>query len=337
MMNEIETYENFFPEDLRISLIEVIEEKGWKYGWLSNNKMGFGHWNCLISPARAENGIDISDTLPEPFLSAWNHVKENYCKNSILLRCYANAHTYGIEGYPHRDSSRNNDRTYVVYLNRDWKDEWGGETTVYDENGIIHSELPSYNRGLSFPSKMKHVARGVTRICPQLRVTLMFKTSTEVDLTRNKVQTLLTQLGADKIKHSHSNFMAHLLNTYDLLKNKNLDSDICVGGAIHSIFGTEFFSEALLQNTPETKQDLMSVLGFDAVMYADVFSKINRPDTLENNIGSDNPMLQLRNSDVELAIPMDKFKALCAIEGANLEDQNTLNKYTKLNEFWKNL
>ena len=174
-MNGISQLTQVFPEDLLKTVSDYIDTVPWKYGWASNRGIEFTHWNHSFAKGSTENGLDISNNLPEPILRAWNHLKVNYLGDQTLLRCYTNSHTYGVEGYPHTDSKRAVDNTIVVYMNPEWRREWGGETTVYDGDTIVHAELPKYNKGLIFPGAAVHQARSVTRVCPAQRITLMFK------------------------------------------------------------------------------------------------------------------------------------------------------------------
>jgi len=237
-MHRIDKIEQVFPEDLLKSISEHIDTVPWRYGWASNKGIEFTHWNHSFAPGGAINGLDISDKLPEPILRAWNHLKVNYLGDQALLRCYTNSHTYGVEGYPHTDSRRSVDHTIVIYMNKEWRREWGGETTVYNGNDIQHAELPKYNRGLIFPGAAVHQARSVTRICPAQRITLMFKFAPRgVDIQRDNIQRLLNTVGAEKIKHSGRNLWTHLLNVYDILKAAGYGPTICGAGGLHSIFG----------------------------------------------------------------------------------------------------
>lgn len=93
------------------------------------------------------------------------------------MRCYANAHTFGVEGYPHVDSRKPGNYTTIFYINPVWKPEWAGETIFMNDLGdIAHAVLPKPGRMVLFDGRIIHAARAVTRICPAMRVTLMFKT-----------------------------------------------------------------------------------------------------------------------------------------------------------------
>jgi SM-20-related protein len=95
-----------------------------------------------------------------------------------LIRCYANGHTYGSDGTLHTDSTRPGTYTCVYYPHQMWHPNWGGETVLFnqDKTDIVACVYPKPNRMVVFDGTIPHVARGVSRICPVLRVTLMFKT-----------------------------------------------------------------------------------------------------------------------------------------------------------------
>jgi Rps23 Pro-64 3,4-dihydroxylase Tpa1-like proline 4-hydroxylase len=155
----------------------------WKYGWKSaSDKMTFGHWNHDILKTPRSNQDDYehvlqSDPTLEPIKAVWDKLKENFLQGHQLVRCYANAHTYGVEGYPHVDSRRPGNFTAILYVNPGWKPEWAGETVFFDEHqDIAQAVMPKPGRMVIFDNRIMHAARGVTRVCPAIRVTLMFKT-----------------------------------------------------------------------------------------------------------------------------------------------------------------
>lgn len=95
------------------------------------------------------------------------------------LRVYANAHTYGVEGYVHRDSSDPVSYwTTVYFAHSRWNVNWGGELVFFDdsEDEIVHSVYPRPGRIIIFPGFLRHCARGVSRECPDLRISIVIKT-----------------------------------------------------------------------------------------------------------------------------------------------------------------
>lgn len=327
----IQKFEKFLSDDIIKLVSNDIERRGWKYGWRSNPALGYAHWNNDFANVMTENGLDIANKLSAPYSTAWEYIKENYFPEHSLIRCYSNAHTYGIEGYPHTDSKRTEDLTLVVYLNKRWERAWGGETMVYKGNKIEHAEIPVYNNAVAFPGNAWHVARGVTRICPSLRLTLMFKLTLGQDELRNNIQEFLVNLGANKINHKTTSLAGHLLSTYDLLKLAGRDSDTCSAGAVHSIFGTNVF-----KGNPLTENDqarVSAVVGERATQLALIFSKIKRPSTLEVSLGKTTAFLDLTDGGT-VEVNKQDLESLCAIECANLFDQQELAKFHSLQFFW---
>jgi Rps23 Pro-64 3,4-dihydroxylase Tpa1-like proline 4-hydroxylase len=103
------------------------------------------------------------------------------------IRAYANAYTFGTEGYIHTDSTIATDMTYLIYLNEEWDRDWAGETLFFNGDTILKAALPKWNRLVIFPSKMDHCARSVSRICSKLRTILVFKS--KVDKNNELIET----------------------------------------------------------------------------------------------------------------------------------------------------
>ena len=96
-------------------------------------------------------------------------------KNVSIGRCYMNAHTHGMEPHIHRDDG---DITMIYYPRMNWKMEWGGGTSVYDND--IETEILRHvpyvgNRLLTFRADLPHQAMPVARVCYQLRSVIVFK------------------------------------------------------------------------------------------------------------------------------------------------------------------
>jgi len=133
------------------------------------------------SEERREEPYDCADELQRkaPLLHTfWSGLAKTALKGHTLVRCYANGHTFGSDGSLHTDSVSPRSFTSIYYPHDRWSPNWGGETVFFnrEETDIVASIYPKPNRLLIFQGAIPHVARGVSRICPVLRVTLMFKT-----------------------------------------------------------------------------------------------------------------------------------------------------------------
>ena len=331
-MNNIKVLDSILPLELKNSADQFVHNLNWKYGWRSNNSVGYAHWNADFTDAIATNGIDIGNQLPDVLKDLWQYISATHFPNSTLIRCYANSHTFGIEGYPHKDSSRAEDQTAILYLNKTWLREWGGETMIYNGNTVLHAELPKYNNLLVFPGNLYHKAGAVSRISPELRITLMFKFApADLDPLRDRVQVFLTKIGADKMRHGNTKLINHLLTVYDLLRAKNQSSTVCCAGAAHSVFGTNIYHAQALPMYD--KDRLAEVIGEEAAQLAELFSRVNRPNTLELARSNRTTELTL-NDNSKITVDKKTLDDLCAIECANLQDQSVLSKYKNLQYYW---
>ena len=180
----ISVLDQAIPDDLLSRVDDAVARCQFSYGWRSKLGLGFGHWHDDILDAGIDNTEDISSWLDltsrsrdlQGIAELWWHFSRTTLVGHDLLRCYVNGHTYGTDGYPHKDSTRTGELTTIVYMNTEWKKEWAGETVFFDEAGeIVKAVLPRYGRVVTFPSEMEHCARSVARACPVLRVTLVVK------------------------------------------------------------------------------------------------------------------------------------------------------------------
>lgn len=309
----------------------VISTVPWRYGWNSNRDIEFTHWNHSFAKAGAINTLDVSDQISGPILDAWHYIQQHHIGPAKLLRCYTNSHTFGVEGYPHTDSRRAEDRTILIYMSPHWQRNWGGETVVYNGDDIAHAELPKYNAGLIFNGADWHCARAVTRICPAQRITLMFKyCAPNTDPQRDKLQSFLTLIGAEKIKHSGRNLWTHLLNTYDILRQHGYKTEVCAAGGLHSIFGTNIFKQQTL--TLAQREMVVNTIGTEATEYVELFSRVKRPMTLESALKNNTLEVELNDGSTKMLTQI-QLNILCAIEAANLADQKSLSKYPNIAKF----
>lgn len=108
----------------------------------------------------------------------WRGLKDGPLAGHALTRCYANGYPWGTEGGLHRDAVQAGHYTSIYYPHLEWSPNWAGETVFFDdaEQDIIAAVHPRPNRLAVFPGTIPHVARAISRACPDLRITLMFKT-----------------------------------------------------------------------------------------------------------------------------------------------------------------
>jgi len=175
----------------RKKIYGFLNRPGWQFGWKSvpgDDQYSFWHKHFaghLIVDHMIKEGqqqpYDCDQELKEkaPIIhQLWRTLKQRELKGHVLVRCYANGQPYGCEGTIHTDSISHSSYTSVYYPHDKWQPNWGGETVFFnpERNDIVASIYPRPNRLVIFPGVIQHVARGVSRTCPALRITLMFKT-----------------------------------------------------------------------------------------------------------------------------------------------------------------
>lgn len=193
---EISCHDDVLSVDSHKQIRDFLGQPGWHFGWRSNPQSDqFAFWhkhfagNTRLDDADADvdvleqsiSGFDPAVDLRAraPLLGAfWDRLASSMLQGHRLVRCYANAFSFGCEGTLHADAKTSDSFTCIYYPNTTWHPNWGGETAFFKQDGsdLVTSIYPKPNRIVLFSGAIPHVARGVTRTCPTLRVTLMFKT-----------------------------------------------------------------------------------------------------------------------------------------------------------------
>ena len=160
---------NYFDDFLEEHIDMELREVSWQYDYDSVKNGVNKHWHVFIGHDEGELedfGYHIS--------MIWNQIKNKFPEYK-LERAYLNAHTYGIEPHIHRDDG---DITFIYYPRMDWKPQWGGGTSVFDENYNVTLQAGyKGNRIINFEAHSLHQAQPVSRECYQLRTCIVFKTT----------------------------------------------------------------------------------------------------------------------------------------------------------------
>jgi hypothetical protein len=94
----------------------------------------------------------------------------------MVLRQYANGHTYGQGGMPHTDDTRDGSYTLLYYPMREWHTQWAGETVFYGPKGeVSHSVTPKPRRAVLFDARIPHAGLAPSQAFKGLRKTVAFK------------------------------------------------------------------------------------------------------------------------------------------------------------------
>lgn len=170
--------------------IDQTLQGGWTYGWKSDVNDHYAFWHRHFAgnlnpdnthagrgQAKYDCAAELQRTVPGIY-ALWFGLQHTLLTGHTLVRCYANGGPYGAEGSIHTDSAASNSYTTIYYPHAEWHPNWGGETVLFnaDRTDITAAIYPRPGRLFTFRGTIPHVGRGVSRVCPKLRVTLMFKT-----------------------------------------------------------------------------------------------------------------------------------------------------------------
>jgi len=183
---DIVVVDDLLPLEEQRNLHTFLSSGNWSHGWRSHAGdavQGFWHRHFAgsLDAAEASASPDVEAELARnapPADALWQRLKRSSLAGHALERCYANGLPYGCDGATHTDSLERGACTAVYYPHAQWDPDWGGETLIFnkDKSDILAAIYPKPNRLLIFPGFVFHVARGVSRTCPAMRITLMFKT-----------------------------------------------------------------------------------------------------------------------------------------------------------------
>jgi len=172
---------NHFSDVTQLSE-RILGNKGWHYGTypglLGNADPS---WHIHLCGSRDLRDRSLYDNVlhAAPDLEAldelWSSVRDELAPDYGLVRAYANGHTYGQEGIPHR-YAKPSDRELVAVLclNHEWKDAWAGEMVFYDPANECVSVRPRPGRLILLDGAITRASRQPSRDCPTLCMTLSF-------------------------------------------------------------------------------------------------------------------------------------------------------------------
>jgi SM-20-related protein len=185
---DIAVHDDVLAPDEREALHRFLMAPGWAYGAYSDPTPGAPRYWCKHFAGYVRDGREARDEAAfEAELDAaaapvgwmWRRLKSTVLEGHALSRCYANAYPTGSEGGLHQDSDVPHHYTAIYYPHAEWRPNYAGETMFFDHKGedVLAAVYPKPNRLVVFPGLIPHVARCTSRTCPELRVTLMFKTA----------------------------------------------------------------------------------------------------------------------------------------------------------------
>ena len=177
--------DDFVDRELLARIHALIKKPIWAYGWKSNQRRDrYCFWHAPFAGGDGSSRRNCEAELAAneaaaPVYALWKLLQQGPLRGHEPVRAYANSHTFGVEGYVHRDNDdQENYFSTVFYAHPSWHQNWAGDTVFYNRDGsdIITTVYPKPGRAVTFHGAIPHCARAPSRDCNELRVTIVLKT-----------------------------------------------------------------------------------------------------------------------------------------------------------------
>ena len=141
-------------------------------------------------------------------------------------------------------------------------------------------------------------------------------------IRRKRLQLYLRSNGAFSLKHANSRSLGeHLMGVHDILCDAGFNSEVCMAGGLHSIYGTSIYKTILNEPTEKKREEVRNKFGIRAEYLAFLFHVTNRPEGLAfGNLLNRFSRARIQN------ITVNDIYDLCVIEAANFIDQGGRDK-----------
>ena len=155
-------------------LAEVCYVPKWRFGQTSDDtiKPSYPMWFQGFYDLRNHKYIDncpqVVKDLGERFMDI---MPEDY----VMVRCMASSNTFGQDGDVHTDWLYPDvSQTGVLYTDKIWDRNWGGDTVFYNGDETAVSEYKP-RKLVTFDASIEHIGKGPQRRCPEMRSILAFQ------------------------------------------------------------------------------------------------------------------------------------------------------------------
>ncbi len=78
--------------------------------------------------------------------------------------------------------------------------------------------------------------------------------------------------------HSNSNFLNHLIGTFNVLKKWHQSEDVCFAGLLHNVYGNKYFNP----NLNVSREEIQDLIGKKAEELVFKFTNIDRNDIVKS-------------------------------------------------------
>lgn len=169
-MSLITEYKDWIDEETLMNLWgSTVCQPLWRFGQKSNNDTVYPMWlQGFYDTFNSKYKEDTNEWVREIGDRFMDICGDEY----ILVRSMLSGNTFGQDGDIHDDwQVPGESLTGVLYLNRRWEDNWGGETVVYNREDTRQVEISKFEAGklIVFDGSNPHIGKGPQRACGELR------------------------------------------------------------------------------------------------------------------------------------------------------------------------
>ena len=187
-IDEILIIDDAFSDELNIKLNEFLLAAPWHYGRKPHPAAPYAFWGTTFYQIAGFNNLEVTREL-DPDAMILNEVMQQVAPKLNgkfeVLQIASNGQTYGQDGHMHQDDNKDGTYTMLVYVNTEWKIQWGGETLLYVHGNPYQTKgnnkvdtwsvLPFSKRVVVFNSQMVHMGSAPNRIYDGLRMSIAYK------------------------------------------------------------------------------------------------------------------------------------------------------------------
>ena len=144
--------------------------------------------------------------------------------------------------------------------------------------------------------------------------------------TFKQLTDFLVALGADKVEHTESIYLAHAIGVHNDLRAWGCDEEVCRGGLFHSIYGTELFQRFTLPL--ERRHEIRELIGERAERLAYWNCAMDRT-SFDNAVSNPGPPFRFRDrmSGEQVELVEDDFNDLVTIHLCDWLEQVSRSKW----------
>jgi SM-20-related protein len=163
----LEVRDNALSEQAHQGLCQRLDHLPWMFGHGSVQDQGRPFWKIVLDGDAATDAVWTE-------LKPW--CEQRAGESLVVLRQYANGHTYGQGGLAHTDDQREGAFTLLVYPMAEWRADWAGDTVYYGPDGTIARRIsPQPRRAVFFDARIPHAGLAPSEAFTGLRRSVAFK------------------------------------------------------------------------------------------------------------------------------------------------------------------